>query len=184
MKNILTVLILIVSFVSVTTSQEDKAMQLAQPSAEHEMLKKLSGDWNIEFKYDMGEGQFMDGKGVGSSKMILGGRFLQSESTSEAMGMKVASFTILGYDRRLNKYTMYAIDEMGTYAIDAEGDYNSTDKKLTLRGSVLDPSTMTNDMQDFRFEYVFVNDNEIKVDLFFKRPDGSDWNLMQMKMSK
>jgi hypothetical protein len=159
-------------------------MQLAQPSAEHELLKKLSGSWNITFKYDMGGGNFMDGKGTGSAQMILGGRFLQSESTTEAMGMKVGSMSILGYDRRTNKYTMYAIDEMGTYAINAEGDYNHADKKLILKGSVMDPSTITKDMQDFRFVYDFTNENEIKVDLFFMMPDGKDWNLMQMVMSK
>lgn len=180
---ILFILFLAVNITSIS-SQEDNAMQLAQPSAEHELLKKLEGTWNIELKYDMGGGMMMDGKGIGSSKMILGGRFLQSDAATEAMGMKVTSMSIMGYDRRINKYTLYGIDEMGTYSIDASGDYNAADKKLVLKGSVMDPTAMTTDMQDFRFEYIFVSDTEIKIDLFFARPDGTDWNLMQMKMTK
>ncbi|MBN8579666.1 MAG: hypothetical protein J0L96_03255, partial [Anaerolineae bacterium] len=42
-------------------------------------------------------------------------------------------------------YTYYGIDEMGTYAVTGEGDYNKDTKILTLSGSTIDPSGKTSE---------------------------------------
>jgi len=181
-KNILSAALFIVLTCGVLFSQSenDEAMKIAGPAPEHDLIKKLDGKWNVEFKYELGVGMIIEGKGVAEGKMILGGRFLNFDQVTEAAGMKFASLSIMGYDRRINKYTYYGIDEMGTYAVTGEGDYNSSSKILTLNGTTLDPSGKSVAMQDYKFIFEFVNDNEIKCDVVFKMPDNTEKAIVKM----
>ena len=175
-------ILILISVYQVTTplSENDEAMKIAGPAPEHDLIKKLDGKWNVEFKYELGVGMIIEGKGIAEGKMILGGRFLNFEQVTEAAGMKFASLSIMGYDRRINKYTYYGIDEMGTYAVTGEGDYNSSSKILTLNGTTLDPTGKSVAMQDYKFIFEFVNDNEIKCDVVFKMPDNTEKAIVKM----
>lgn len=187
MKNILLVFLTaaIITFkLFAQESNMEEVMKLAQPGPEHELLKKFEGNWNLNFKYDMGNGTIMDGKGTSTGKIIMSGRFLTIESNTEAMGLKIAALNIMGFDRRFNKYTLYGIDEMGTYGVNPEGVYNSVTKILTLKGIELDPTGKTNNTRGYRFEYNLSKENEIKIDLIFSNPDGSDWRIMEMWMTR
>ena len=184
LKSIIIVLLLISSAVIKAQSENDEAMKIAGPAPEHDLIKKLDGKWNVEFKYDFGGGMVMEGKGTAEGKMILGGRFMNFEQNTESMGMKIASLSILGYDRRVNKYTYYGIDEMGTYAVTGEGDYNKDTKILTLSGSTIDPSGKTSEVQEYKFIFEFVSEQEIKCSVVFKMPDNTEKAIVNIKYLK
>jgi hypothetical protein len=122
----------------------------------------------------LGEGSYWFQRQLKGDDTEIGFEFDQSV---EFAGMNFASLSILGYDRRINKYTYYGIDEMGTYAVTGEGIYNNDSKLLTLYGSTLDPTGKTTNMQDYKFVFDFVNDIEIRCDVVFmmldKRADNS-----------
>lgn len=172
--------LLIFSCVLIAQSENDEAMKIAGPAPEHDLIKKLEGKWNVEFKYSIGGDALIGSKGTAEGKMILGNRFLNFDQSVEFAGMNFASLSIVGYDRRINKYTYYGIDEMGTYAVTGEGIYNNDSKLLTLYGSTLDPTGKTTNMQDYKFVFEFVNDNEIRCDVVFMMPDKTGQTIAKM----
>lgn len=51
-------------------SENDEAMKIAGPSAEHELLKKLEGILEVKFNYDAVGGMVKNGTGSAEGKMI------------------------------------------------------------------------------------------------------------------
>ncbi|MBE2228187.1 MAG: DUF1579 family protein [Ignavibacteria bacterium] len=167
-----------------TQSDEDEAMKIAGPAPEHELIKKLEGKWSVEFKYSIGGDAMIGSKGFAEGKMILGNRFLSFEQSVEFAGTNFTSLSIMGYDRRINKYTYYGIDEFGTYAVTGEGKYDNDTKVMTLYGSTLDPSGKTTSMQDYKFVFEFISDAEIKCDVIFIKPDKTETAIVKMTYKK
>jgi hypothetical protein len=156
----------------------EEAMKLAQPGPEHKLLQSMAGKFKQKIKFNYAPGQSMEGDGSGTVESILGGRFVQISSEGTIMGMKTKSITILGFDRRKNKYTLFSIDEMGTYSVIAEGDYDSNTKIMTLTGTEDDPTMKMK--QDFKFIFNFANENERKMDIVFIKPDGSENKMVEV----
>lgn len=183
MKKIL--LFVFICFTSLTFAQEinmEEAMKMAQPGPEHQLLQKMTGKFKQKIKFNYAPGQSMEGDGTGTVESILGGRFVQISSEGTIMGMKTKSITILGFDRRKSKYTLYSIDEMGTYSVSAEGDYDANTKTMTLTGTEEDPTMKMK--QDFKFIFNFVNDNERKMDIVFIKPDGSENKMVEVTITR
>jgi hypothetical protein len=180
--NFLFVLFFSIIFLNSSYSQSEDEMALMGPAPQHELLKKLDGKWDIKFKLNFDV--TAEGTGSAESKMILGGRFLQWEQRSEAMGMKFGAMNILGFDRRINKYTIYGIDELGTYAVTGEGDYDAGKKILTLSGKTLDPSGKSGAQQEYKFIYDFSTENTVVMQVIFKMADGSEKAIVEASMKK
>lgn len=117
--------------------------ELAKPGPEHQQLAALAGKWDVEVKVWMAPGgQPMNFKGKCENRMILGGRFLVSESKSEGQ-MPIESTTIIGFDRRSKKYTTVGLDTGGTYWVTAAGPYDAAKKAIVMYGEDEDPALGT-----------------------------------------
>jgi hypothetical protein len=160
----------------------DEAMKLAQPSAQHKLLTDMVGKFTQKIKFNIAPGQSMEGDGSGETKSIIGGRFIQINSVGKMMGMETEVMTIMGYDRRKNKYTLFSIDGMGTYSVSAEGDYDAATKIMTLKGTEEDPKT--NMKMDFKFVFDLSNDKIRKMDIIFLNPDGSENKMVEVTNTK
>jgi len=167
---------------SAAFAQSEEEMAMMGPGPEHELLKKFEGKWDVKFKLNFES--TMDGSGNADCKTILGGRFLQWEQQSEAMGMKFGAMNILGFDRRIKKYTIYGIDELGTYAVTGEGDYDTGKKILTLSGKTLDPSGLSDKFQEYKFVYDLSAENTIIMQVVFKMADGKEKAIVEATMKK
>ncbi len=163
-------------------AQSEEEMAMMGPGPEHELLKKFDGKWDVKFKLNFDAA--FDGTGSAECKTILGGRFLQWEQQSEAMGMKFGAMNILGFDRRIKKYTIYGIDELGTYAVTGEGDYDAGKKILTLSGKTLDPSGLSDKFQEYMFVYDLSTENTIVMQVVFKMADGKEKAIVEATMKK
>ena len=163
-------------------AQSEEEMAMMGPGPEHELLKKFDGKWDVKFKLNFAN--TMEGAATAECRLILGGRFLQWEQQSDASGYKFAAMNILGFDRRINKYTIYGIDELGTYAVTGEGDYDAGKKVLTLSGITLDPSGKSVKSQEYKFVYDLSVDNIITMPVIFKMADGSEKAIVEASMKK
>lgn len=85
--------------------------------------------------------------------------------------MSITSIAYLGYDIRLQKYTLYSMDELGNFAISAYGDYSAGENKFLFEGSTMDYVTQEN--QEFRIVYDFESDDLIKYSVDFLLSDGT-----------
>lgn len=127
------------------TSQPDKAkiaayMELAKPGPEHEQLESLVGTWDQEIKFYMEPGKPpMTFKGTCQNRMILGGRFLVSESKGGSGPMAFESVIITGFDRRTGKFTTVGFDTEGTYYVAGAGPYDQSRKAIVMYGEDVDP---------------------------------------------
>ncbi|MEE8577964.1 MAG: DUF1579 family protein [candidate division Zixibacteria bacterium] len=167
----------LISFSAVAGQAPDKAkmqelqkasMRAAQPGPEHEILKGLAGNWQQTVNLWMSPGTDpMVIEGTCQMTMILGGRFLQSKSVSGEGGHKMETMTIVGFDRRTEKFTTVGFDTWGTYSTSAEGEYDVATKTITMAGTDYDPimdhtqvyefRTILTDKDNFAWEVVFLD---------------------------
>ena len=175
------VLTLAPAFINAQEYDFEKSMKLAQPNENHKRLEEFTGPSNYTMTSSMG-GVQMDGKGTVTGKMILGGRFLMQESVGTMFGQTVESITIMGYDNAIGKYTMIGLDELGTYYITAEGDYDEATKTYTLDGSYIEP-VMKVEM-DYRFVIDVANPDEVITKILFDNGQGGMDEMMRLVYTK
>jgi hypothetical protein len=114
--------------------------ELAKPGEEHKLLESLVGTWNQELKIWPEPGKDpMVASGIAEGKMILGGRFLTTTSTSGEGDMKTEGLYILGFDRRHKEFIMVGFDTWGTYYVTARGTYDKSTKSITMYGEDENP---------------------------------------------
>jgi len=130
-------------------------MQMAQPGEEHKKLEPLAGTWDVEIKmWSQPGAEPMLFKGRGTSRMILGSRFLESRSTSGEGEMYTEALTILGYDKRHKKYTSVGYDTWGTYYVAATGEYDPKTNSVVMGGEDYDPTTKFTQKWDFVLRFI------------------------------
>ena len=179
-----TVLVFVLSYSFAKAQEYDmqKAMELASPNENHQRLETdFGGLWKYNMTSTM-EGMTMTGTGTSVNNMILGGRFVMMSSEGTMMGMTVKSMTIMGYDNAREKYTMIGLDELGTYYITAEGDYDTVTKVYTLDGTYEEP--VLKKIQDYRF-IIDLSDASFPVmKVLFENEQGGWDEIMSMTYSR
>jgi hypothetical protein len=156
--------------------------ELAKPVASHDRLHTFAGKWNVVSKMWMSPGAPpLSAKGTAKGHMILGGRFLQLD-TSLSGPFASDSLTILGFDRRTSDYTMVGYDTMGTYYITAAGKHDVAKNALVLDGSYAQPPH--GGMQSYRFVLDQPRASEHRMRLYFTMPDGKDMLVNEVVMTR
>jgi hypothetical protein len=109
--------------------------EAAQPTAEHEKLKPLAGNWTYTSKFWMDPNQpAMEGTGTIERKWILGDRFLEERVTGKGPDGKTdfEGRGVVGYDKAEKKYTSGWICSMGTGISTGVGTVDASGKKFTF----------------------------------------------------
>lgn len=117
-------------------SQGQELPKFDPPAKEHEWLKQLEGEWDVEYAMTMPDGTSMKDKGTEAVKS-LGGFWSVGES---AMGVMS-----LGYDPKQKKYVGTFICGMHDHLWKYEGSLDKTGKTLTLETegpNMAQPGTM------------------------------------------
>jgi hypothetical protein len=139
------------------------------PRAEHERLARLAGRWEQEIRMWPEPGaQPMTFTGTAENKMILGGRFLVSESTFGEGEMRGEGLTILGFDGRNEWYTAAGYDTWGTYHVAAKGVFDAARDAIVMRGS--DSVEAGNHTQTWDFVLRTVDANTYVWEIIFTDP--------------
>jgi hypothetical protein len=106
-----------------------QAQQPPKPGPEHELLKKLVGNWDTTLKAGG-----MEFKGTMTYKMELGGLWLVGSLESDLGGQKFYGKGLDTYDAGKKKYVSVWFDSMGTTPLMMEGTYDKDKKTLTMAG--------------------------------------------------
>lgn len=97
-------------------------MESAKPGPEHKMLADLVGTWDVTMtSYDNPEGPTKT-KGTSTATMMMDGRYLQEEMTSEMMGQPFQGFGITGFNNTTRKFETIWLDTMGTMIMTGSGE--------------------------------------------------------------
>lgn len=123
---------------AMTPEQMMAMMQFMAPGDVHTDIAKMAGDWTVSAKMWEGPGteaMMMDYEVSG--QMILGGRYLQEDSTGSFMGQEFKGFMLFGYNNGTEEYFSIWLDNFGTGMALSKGKANR-EGKVEMTGTMED----------------------------------------------
>lgn len=160
----------------------DKALAAYMtPGTVHEMLSKANGTWDAEISfYTTPDSPSVDTV-ICENKMILGGRYQQSNYRGSLGGMAFEGISTLAYDNSRKKYINTWIDNMGTGMVYLEGTFDDAAKTLTLKGKAVDVNTGKAILVRETTKIIDENHQEIEM---FDTKEGKEMKTMVIKLTR
>jgi len=169
-----------------TPEQMAQMLEEMRPTTEHQELAKLAGRWNQEVTWSMG-GPPVKATGIVTNRMILGGRFLVSEGTSNnPIGFgdtTIELMTIYGFDRRTRDYTIVGYDSFGTYYVTAAGKKTPAGLVL-MHGETLEHEAGSTTMRKYDMTLRVVDANTYVTEVIFKVAGQPDQTIASVTHRK
>lgn len=160
-------------------STETQESMATRPVAEHEWLKKLLGEWQVETEMTMGpDGPTQTGKGRETVKS-LGGLWAFGEGEGEMPdGQKMTYYTVLGYDVSFKEYRGCWFASVSSHLWKYVGTLSGGGKVMTLECEGPD---MENEGQTARYRDVieFVDDSKRTLTSYVEGNDGQFNQMMK-----
>jgi len=120
----------------------EKMTKAATPGPQHEMLKKMAGEWNAKVTSQMDPSQPPEvEQSTSTLTMLMDGRYCQEVASGSMMGQPFSGMGLTGYDNVLGKYVSTWIDNMGTGIMTSVGTADASGKVITWIGTMSDPVT-------------------------------------------
>ena len=165
--------------------KKDKAMEVYQklgtPGAPHKLLAGMAGSWSTRIKTWMGpDSPPMESRGTSEQKMLLGGRFLQQEFTSEMMG-GYSGIGFTGYDNHTKKYVSTWMDSMSTGILFFEGTADAGGKTITQKSRYNDP---VKGPAEWRSVTRIVDDNTEIFEMYNSVKGGKEEKMMEITYTR
>ena len=125
------------------TEAEMKAWQAYMtPGDMHKVLAQTEGEWTTEGKMWMDpKSEPMVSKGECTYKMVLGGRYQETQFKGDMMGQQFEGKGVMAYDNFKKQFESTWIDNMGSGIMKTEGNYDPATKTFTMTGKLVDPMT-------------------------------------------
>ncbi len=165
-----------------TKAQIEKMLEPLRPTVEHQELAGLAGRWSQDVAYAMG-GPPMKALGTVTNRMVLGGRFLVSEGTSNnpsTFGDPVIEFmSVYGFDRRTKEYTIVGFDTMGTYYVTASGTKTPAGLIL-MSGETLEHEGGKTDKRRYDMTLKVIDANTYVSEIIFKFPGKAPQTIVSI----
>ncbi len=156
--------------------------KVATPGPPHKMLASLVGSWTTKTKGWMEPDKPpMEGTGTCEQKMILGGRYLQQDYSSEMMGSPFTGINVIGYDNHTKKFVSTWIDSMSTGIYYFEGNASADGKTITQRCSCDDP---VQGPIIWRSVTKFVDDDTQEYEMYITPKAGKEKKMMEMTVTR
>ena len=154
----------------------------ATPGDMHKLMASDVGSWTNQMTFWMAP----DAKpekytSTSEVKMILGGKYQQTNYKGDMMGMPFEGIGTLAFDNATKEFTSTWIDNMGTGMMVLKGKYDEATKSTTLTGKMVDP--MTGKETDCREVYTYVDANTRKMEMFDNKGNG-EYKTMEIIMKK
>ncbi len=106
-----------------------RSQEVVKPGPEHEVLKKMEGDWTLTMKIAGAET-----KGKVAYKSEFGGLMVSGLLEGEMFGAKFTGKSMDSYDAAKKKYVSVWVDSMSGVPMMLEGTYDKEKKTMTLSG--------------------------------------------------
>lgn len=178
------VLFVIISFhASAQTQDQMKAWtDYMTPGEVHKMMAKWDGKWKEDVTMWMQPGT-PPTKSTATcvNKMVMGGRYQQSNHTGTMMGQPFEGQGTLAWDNARKMLITTWIDNMGTGIMYLEGPWDNATKSATFKGKTTDPTTGKE--MDVKEIFTVVNDNTHKLEMFMTQ-DGQEFKTMEITFTR
>jgi len=158
--------------VRVRAAEETPKMPV--PQKEHEWLKQLAGEWDLEIAIQEPGKDVVKEKGTENVR-LLGGFWSVAEIKSAMMGMPFSGIMTLGYDIKQKKYTATWVDSMGDHLWKYDGTLDESGKILTL--DTMGPCPMQGGKMTRFQDVIEIKDKDHRT---FKSSVDFDGKMVQM----
>lgn len=167
------------------TGSNAEWMKYTQPGEGHKMLTELTGKWNYTMKWwmDATTKEPKESKGTSTSKMILGGRFLQQDVTGKADGKPFQGMGVMGFDVMRNEFQSMWTDSMSTNMMLSSGTGDMTKKIVTETGTFSCAMTGQKDRW-FRTEFAIADKKNHTYAMFMKDAQGTEYKTMEIHYTR
>ena len=157
-------------------------MQLATPGEPHKLFASLAGSWTTTTKEWMEPGKPpTESTGSADMKMLLDGRFLYQEFSSQMMGQPFSGIGIDAYDNLRKRYVTVWLDTMGTGIFLMEGTASTDGKTITLKGQHGEPG---GGQMTHRAIWKIVDNNTQTFDMFGTHGHGKEMKMLEITYSR
>jgi hypothetical protein len=168
------------------SAEQQKQMQdmmaMVMPGPNHELMKKLVGEFDYTITMVMPGSPAQEYKGHRSAKMILGDRYLDETYTGTFMGMPFEGHGTMAYDNVQKKFLSTWIDNMGTGIMFDSGTADAAGTTWTMAGDMADPQT--GKMTPTRSVTKLVDADHMTMDMFGPGPDGKEMKMMTIAATR
>ena len=160
---------------------QEQWMKLMAPKEEHKELARGEGNYTFEGKQWMMPGaEPMQVEGMTTSKMILGGRFLEENSKGNFGGMDFEGKGTTGYDNIKKEYVMTWMDNMSTSVSEFRGQMR--DQVLTMFSKQRDP--MSGEPQTHKIVVTFKEKGSQVMEYFLISERNTSFKMMELHYTK
>ncbi len=113
------------------------------PGKNHELLKRMNGEWTTTMKAFMGgpDQPPMTSSGKATISSIMGGRYSKQEYSGNMMGTEFQGLGITGFDNIRKLFVGSWVDSAGTGILTMTGGISPDEKTLTMFGQMDEPMT-------------------------------------------
>ena len=154
-----------------------KAWQdFAKPGAMHQWMAKFNGKWEADITSYANPAQPEKSKGMAVYNSSLNGLYQEGKMTGNMMGMPFEGKSVMGYDNSKKLFVSTWIDNVGSGIVYMTGNYDSTTKTLTLKGTQTDPGTGKD--SDIREVMKVTDDDNYTMEMYGIGPDGKEAKFM------
>jgi hypothetical protein len=162
--------------------QMQDMMAMVMPGPQHELMKKMVGEFDYTISVAMPGSPMQEYKGHRSAKMIMGDRYLDETYTGTFMGMPFEGHGTMAYDNVQKKFLSTWIDNMGTGIMYGSGQADATGTTFTMSADMADPQT--GKMTPTRSVTKIVDADHITMDMFGPGPDGKEMKMMSIAATR
>ena len=160
-------------------------MAYSTPGPEHKMMASMNGTWSGEVTMYMEAGAPPQvSKATMVNKMIMGGRYQQSNYSGNMMGMPFEGMSLMAYDNAKKKILSTWVDNMGTGIMSMEGTWDSTTHTITMSGKGIDPSAGTAKEHDMREIFRMIDNNNQVMEMYGPDHQGREYKMMEIKLTR
>jgi hypothetical protein len=165
------------------TEMMEMMQTLGAPNEHHEHIARLAGEWKVEGKMWMTPGaEPTVSEGTSSNRMIMGGRFLQSEYDSSFMGQPFHGMGIDGYDNLLQKHIGIWFDSTGTAMMQSVGECSKDGMATTTVTEFVDPRSR--ELTQMKGTTRIVTDDKYVFEGWNQGPDGEFYKSMELTYTR
>lgn len=159
-------------------AQTSKPVPATPPTAEHQRLAPLVGQWDVAIKFKIGPDKFQNGTATCASAWILDGNFVQQEYRSQMNGQPFTVLQILGYDTMRKQFTELYLNSMDTAVMHNTGALTADGKTITLIGEHFDPFARR--MAKLRTVYTVTDQDHFTLEWFQPNADGKEERVVTL----
>lgn len=155
----------------------------ATPGEHHKHLEMLAGKWSTTSQFwPLPGAPMMESTGKAEHKMVLGGRYLQTNYEGEFAGAPFAGTGMVAYDRYKQQYVETWGDTMGTMVLISEGTCGGDGKVRIMQAEFDDP--MTKRRATMRSVYLIQDADHYSLEMYGPGPDGREYKIFVIQHTR